>query len=74
MANEYFYIIQNEDGTSVVEYESNASPPYKGKILNLTSITREHGYVEVLEVEEIPAEGHTVVRVTVGPVQWQPEW
>jgi hypothetical protein len=74
MAHEFYYIIQKEDGTIIVEYESNAPPPYKGKVLNLTYVTREQGYVEIVEVEQVPEEEHTVVRVIVGPVRWQPEW
>lgn len=74
MAHEFYYIVQKEDGTVIVEYESNAPPPDKGKILNLTYVTRDQGYVEILEVEQVPEEEHMVVRVIVGPVRWQPEW
>ena len=74
MAHEFYYIFQDEDGTSIVAYESNALPPDKGKVLNLSHITRAHNFVEVIEIEEMAAEEHTVVRVTVRPVRWQPEW
>jgi hypothetical protein len=74
MAHELYYIFQEEDGTSIVEYESNALPPEKGQILNLTHITRDYGFVQVLKVEQLPGEDHVVVRVTVERITWQPEW
>ena len=74
MAHAYYYIYQEQDGKSIVEYESNGFPPAEGKILDLTHITRDYGFVMVREVEQRPAADHVVVRVIVEPVRWQPEW
>ena len=68
----YFYIIQSEAGESIVEYGSNSAPPNIGNILNLTNITSDHEFVEVVQVEQIPAGAQTVVRVTVKPATWSP--
>jgi hypothetical protein len=70
----YFYIIQSEAGQMIVEYASNAAPPVRGKILDLENITRNHGYVEVMKVEQVGEHNYTVVRVTVKPAPWRPEF
>ena len=69
MSPAFYYIFQAEDGESIVEYESNVFPPEEGKIMNLTNITSDYGFVEVLKVEQMPADDRVVVRVTVAPVR-----
>jgi len=64
----YMYILQSEAGKIIVEYESQAPPPEKGRILNLNNVTRDYGHVEVIHVERILKEVHEVVKVTVKSV------
>jgi len=74
MIPNYFYIIQSEDGASIVEYPSNAIPPVKGQILHLANITKDHHDVEVIQVEKIPEAGQILVLLTVKPKITTTSW